>query len=52
MQALRIVKRNFCAVHLLLAPGEGDKPEENQMVGRAAGAESVDPMGLIRGPGF
>ena len=38
---------------LLLAPGEGDKePEEKQVVGRAAGADALDPMGLIRGPGF
>jgi len=45
-------KQHGLESNLLLAPGEGDKPEEKQMVGRAAGAESLDPMGLIRGPGF
>ncbi|HEY6252502.1 MAG TPA: ABC transporter ATP-binding protein [Candidatus Angelobacter sp.] len=45
-------KQHGLESNLLLAPGEGDKPEEKQMVGRAAGAESLDPLGLIRGPGF
>lgn len=44
-------KQHGLESNLLLAPGEGDKPEE-QVVARAAGAESLDPMGLIRGPGF
>jgi ABC-type multidrug transport system fused ATPase/permease subunit len=39
--------------NLLLAPGEGDKvEEEKQPVGRASNGDSIDTMGFIRGPGF
>jgi ABC-type multidrug transport system fused ATPase/permease subunit len=45
-------KQHGVESNLLLAPGEGEKPEEAQPVGRAAGADALDPMGLIRGQGF
>ena len=39
--------------NLLLAPGEGGKPIEEQPVpGRAAGEPALDPIGLVRGQGF
>jgi len=45
-------KQHGVESNLLLAPGEGAKEEEEkQAVARSAGAE-LDPMGLIRGPGF
>ena len=37
--------------NLFLAPGEGDKPDEKQLVGRAGGGGQLDAMGLIRGSG-
>lgn len=37
--------------NLFLAPGEGDKADEKQLVGRAGGAGPLDAMGLIRGSG-
>lgn len=46
-------KQHGVESNLLLAPGEGEKEEEEkQAVGRSAGADALDPMGLIRGPGF
>jgi ABC-type multidrug transport system fused ATPase/permease subunit len=46
-------KQHGVESNMLLAPGEGDKAEEEkQAVGRAAGTDTLDPMGLIRGPGF
>ena len=36
--------------NLFLAPGEGDKADENQLVGRTGGGQ-LDAMGLIRGSG-
>lgn len=46
-------KQHGLESNLLLAPGEEDKqPEEKQTVGRGAGTDALDPMGLIRGPGF
>jgi subfamily B ATP-binding cassette protein MsbA len=46
-------KQHGVEANLLLAPGEGDKEEEEkQAVGRSAGADALNPMGLIRGPGF
>ena len=46
-------KQHGVESNLLLAPGEGEKPEEQQPVGRAAaGGEGLDALGLIRGPGF
>ena len=38
--------------NLLLAPGEGDKLEEQPVARAAAGGETLDPLGLIRGQGF
>jgi len=37
--------------NLFLAPGEGDKPDEKQLVGRAGGGAQLDAIGLIRGSG-
>jgi subfamily B ATP-binding cassette protein MsbA len=46
-------KQHGVEANLLLAPGEGDKAlDEKQPVGRAAGADAIDPLGLIRGQGF
>lgn len=46
-------KQHGLESNLLLAPGEEDRQlEEKQAVGGAAGADALDPMGLIRGPGF
>jgi subfamily B ATP-binding cassette protein MsbA len=45
-------KQHGVESNMLLAPGEGDKEEEKQAVGRGAGADAMDPMRLIRGPGF
>ena len=46
-------KQHGVESNLLLAPGEGEKEEEEkQAVGRSAGADALNPMGLIRGPGF
>jgi len=45
-------KQHGLESNLLLAPGEGEKVAEEQPVARAAGAEGLDPLGLIRGPGF
>lgn len=46
-------KQHGVESNMLLAPGEGDKAEEEkETVGRAAAADSLDPMGLIRGQGF
>ena len=46
-------KQHGVESNLLLAPGEGDKEvDEKQPAGRAAAADALDPMGLIRGPGF
>lgn len=45
-------KQHGVESNLLLAPGEGEKMEEAQPVGRAAGADALDPLGLIRGQGF
>src|SRR5215813_9111801 len=46
-------KQHGLESNLLLAPGEGEKAAEEQPVGRAAaGAEALDPLGLIRGQGF
>jgi ABC-type multidrug transport system fused ATPase/permease subunit len=36
----------------LLTPGEGEKVPEDQPVGRTAGSEALDPLGLIRGQQF
>jgi len=38
--------------NLFLAPGEGDKPVEEEAVARGARGDGMDAMGLIRGPGF
>ncbi|HEV2992748.1 MAG TPA: ABC transporter ATP-binding protein, partial [Candidatus Angelobacter sp.] len=39
--------------NLLLAPGEGGKPIDEQPVpGRVAGEPALDPIGLVRGQGF
>jgi ABC-type multidrug transport system fused ATPase/permease subunit len=46
-------KQHGVESNMLLAPGEGDKgEEEKQAVGRSVGADALDPMGLIRGQGF
>jgi ABC-type multidrug transport system fused ATPase/permease subunit len=45
-------KQHGLESNLLLAPGEGDKPIEEEAMARAAGPESLNAMGLIRGPGF
>ena len=45
-------KQHGIESNMLLAPGEGEKPPEEQPVGRAAGAEGLNAMGLMRGPGF
>ena len=45
-------KQHGLESNLLLAPGEGDKPEEQPVARAAAGAESLDPLELIRGQGF
>ncbi|PYP83954.1 MAG: ABC transporter permease [Candidatus Angelobacter sp. Gp1-AA117] len=37
--------------NLFLAPGEGDKSDEKQLVGRAGGGTQLDAIGLIRGSG-
>jgi ABC-type multidrug transport system fused ATPase/permease subunit len=44
-------KQHGVESNMLLAPGEGEKQAEEQPVGRGASAE-LNPMGLIRGPGF
>jgi subfamily B ATP-binding cassette protein MsbA len=38
--------------NLFLAPGEGDKVEEQNGAGRPAGAAAPDPMSIIRGQGL
>jgi ABC-type multidrug transport system fused ATPase/permease subunit len=38
--------------NLFLAPGEGDKPVEEEAVARGTRGDGMDAMGLIRGPGF
>ncbi len=38
--------------NLLLAPGEGGKPDEQTVPGRVAGEPTLDPIGLVRGQGF
>lgn len=45
-------KQHGVESNMLLAPGEGEKPAEEEAVARATGAESLNPMRLIRGPGF
>src|SRR5215468_754455 len=45
-------KQHGLESNLLLAPGEGDKPEEQPVTGAATRAETLDPLGLIRGQGF
>ncbi len=38
--------------NLLLAPGEGGKPDEQTVSGRVPGEPTLDPIGLVRGQGF
>ena len=38
--------------NLLLAPGEGGKPDEQTVPGRVAGEPTLDAIGLVRGQGF
>ena len=45
-------KQHGLETNLLLAPGEGDSAEEKEEMARAASAESVDAMRLVRGPGL
>jgi subfamily B ATP-binding cassette protein MsbA len=45
-------KQHGVESNMLLAPGEGEKPGEEEAVARAAGAEGLNAMGLIRGPRF
>jgi ABC-type multidrug transport system fused ATPase/permease subunit len=45
-------KQHGVESNMLLAPGEGDRPVEEEAVARAAGGEGLNAMGLIRGPRF
>ncbi len=45
-------KQHGVESNMLLAPGEEEKTEEEATVGRGAGAAALNPMGLLRGPGF
>ena len=45
-------KQHGVESNMLLAPGEGEKPSEEESMTGAAGAEGLNAMGLIRGSGF
>lgn len=45
-------KQHGVEANMLLAPGEGEKEAEEQAMGRGAGAIALNPLGLLRGPGF
>lgn len=45
-------KQHGVESNMLLAPGEGEKPAEEAAVARGAGGDGLNPLGLLRGPGF